>query len=40
MFSLFKKRKIEGFIGMYGLEQWWLKELNESGGGTEVMMIL
>jgi len=30
MLRLFKKRKIEGFIGLYGLEQWWLKELNES----------
>ena len=30
MFGLFKKRRIEGFIGLYGLEQWWLKELSES----------
>ena len=30
MFGLFKKRKIEGFIGLHGLEQWWLKELSES----------
>jgi hypothetical protein len=30
MSCLFDKIKIEGFIGLYGLEQWWLKELSES----------